>query len=172
MWVGAVRNSLYSINSRQIAGDIRFFKSPNDNYKYLASWIYFLKANDASSFLITLQNCIRESLKSSKNYLTPDLNKYAINLSLYRRERLIKWLFKRGPLTGWIFSQPFDSMDPFTRYRKGMSIQLEHDFSIQLQNAGFVLISLKKNSKLGLFANFGDRLLNLYFRIRFYFRNF
>lgn len=166
-WLRGIKKIINSISLDKVYGDLRIIKSIAHPYCYIASWMYILCAKDILKFSHALNVSIDAASKAEMYYAADNLACYAAHLPHERMCRLHYWLFNANPFRGWIRSCKFDLMSKSVRIRKGLTIQLEHELSLNLTTLGINLHDIKRDSILCRLSNTIDRMLNFIMRLKY-----
>jgi len=162
LWLKVIDYYLARLTAGVILGDAR----SDAGYSYLSSWVYLFRAGDLSSFLSSLQEAIICAKSVEQNYEVDCADEYAKHLEPFVKQKLMSWLFSDKLLRGWEKStRTFESMPGHERYRKGISIYIEHELSKQLKAAGFALADFKSEKFLGKVCNVIDRAGSLFRKV-------
>jgi hypothetical protein len=160
LWKYIIRRSLKNTNVGNILGDLRWHSESEDNNKFLASWIFIFSVHDLKIFNNNLKLTIDSVSKNSEYYNRDNIEEYASHLEHDKRIKLLDWLFNPSLFGGWTESTNFIEMEKLTRYRKGVTIELEHALSDSLQKASLTLVDIKNIFLWTNAVNFLDRVIN------------
>ncbi len=165
LWKHSIVGASKIIPPHCVIGDLRFSRSSIGDYNFIASWMFVFSVSDLCAFRIALLECLNSVTKNKNNYFADTIHYYGLHLDKVRRKKLVEWLFSDNKYHGWIQAKPFEEMPKEVRYRKGVAIELEHNFSNSLSTRNFNLLDIKRISIVAYIANKHDRLLNLYLRL-------
>jgi hypothetical protein len=138
-----------------LLGDIRY----QINEQYIASWLFIFPFRTIDVFNECLNDSMQLIAKNTKNYHANTISEYACHLLPSERVRLLGWLFNKNSIRGWPHGEPFEEMPWAERYRKGLTVEIEHTLS-RLLFQRIPIVDLKSGSYIFKIANLGDRLLS------------
>lgn len=165
IWKKIVKKLNYDQLLNKIFVDMRSAKNLYGSYKYAASWLYVIQSESLSNFLQCLKETLKTGTSNHKYYMTDSIETFGEHLDDIKRKRLQNWLFSNKRYRGWQYSTDFKKMDPITRSRKGICIEMETLLSQNLENYGFKIVNLK-SSLIGFFASITDRMITLLIKIK------
>lgn len=161
LWLEIIIKNINENDNDVIYGDGRF--SGKDFY--LSSWIYILNGKLLIVFNRILKDVTCCAKRNKAYYEAVNIELYARHLDYEKRKRLIDWLFNESLYKGWTKSCSFEKMNYMERYRKGLSIYMEHKISDILLSSSIDLIDIKIKYPIAKLINYMDRVISFFQRI-------